>query len=156
MVFHYKFEFCLDDNSVVKMTTLEEYVELFLTWIPLLASKVFVYQITRGLYPARVIDTKDLSIRHKLLVRRRAASFHYANQHDINIMFCENSILFSKKAPEDQYPPRNLMQPPQSQHPPITILRQATTGLARPFPSRTQHTQSDNEPSEPSRPYSTR
>lgn len=141
------------------MTTLEEYVELFLTWIPLLASKVVVYQIARGLYPTRVVDSKDLSIREKLLIRRRAASFHYANKHDINIMFCEDSILFTKKAPEDQQHAGNLLPPPMPP-PQVTILRQVTPSRVAPFPARfsalSQPVKDTNDLSEAPRPYSTR
>lgn|SRR5574343_274026 len=82
-----------------EMASMEEVVELFLTWIPTLASLVQINISTAnsGTFSVRTIDCRHLNIKQKLLIRRRAAAFHFANRHLFNLMFMDDEINFGPK-----------------------------------------------------------
>jgi hypothetical protein len=95
------------------METLEGMVELFLTWIPNLVNLIQVSSSQAGIYPIRDIDCNRLTIRQKLLIRKRAVGFHFANRQTINLMFNGDLITFglTQQALQQQEEPQ-----PQQHH----------------------------------------
>jgi hypothetical protein len=79
---------------------MDEVVELFLAWVPTLADRVFITQaVTRDNYAVRVVNCSRLPVKQKLLIRKRATLFHYANKHLCNIMFSMDEISFGPATP---------------------------------------------------------
>lgn len=91
------------------MATLDEIVELFLSWIPTLVNLIQVSSSQAGLFPMRDIDCSRLTTRQKLLIRKRAVGFHFANRQAINLMFYGDLITFSPT-------PQTLQQQEEQQH----------------------------------------
>ena len=93
-----------------EMANLDEVVELFLTWIPTLTSLIHINISTSnaGTYSIRSIDCRHLNTKQKLLIRRRAACFHFANRHLFNLMFIDDEINFGPKLPPMQVHPEAL------------------------------------------------
>jgi len=77
---------------------IDELLELFLDTVP---SCRFYLDITSSFtedrQAIRIINTSRLNIRCKVLVRRRAALFHYANRSTCSMMFNGEEIILGPR-----------------------------------------------------------
>lgn len=106
------------------MSNMEEVVELFLTWIPSLANLVDISTSTTSEnFSVRTINCRRLSIKQKLLLRRRAVAFHFANRHLCNVLFAMDEVTFG---------PIHHPSPPQSRQLPASLRRPEATTIQPP------------------------